>query len=53
MCASVNLPSMSGPDDTVPGEARLVVDAGPDGGLRLHLAVVLVEERGAAPPVPS
>lgn len=39
LCRSAQLPSTAGPDHTHPGDVRLVMDPGPEGGLHLHWAL--------------
>lgn len=48
LCGSGQLPSTADQHDTAPGDVRLALDPGPDGGLRLHWALVLVEQPWAA-----
>lgn len=53
LCGSGHLPSTADQHDTPPGDVRLALDPGPDEGLRLHWALVLAEETGAASSVSS
>lgn len=39
LCRSAQLPSTAGLDHTHPGDVRLVMDPGPEGGLHLHWAL--------------
>ncbi len=52
LCGSGHLPSEADHHDAASGDVRLALDPGPDGGLRLHWALVLPEEAESAPSVP-
>ena len=52
LCRSGDLPTGADHHNAPSGDVRLALDPGPDGGLRLHWALVLPEEAAAAPSVP-